>query len=79
LDPRPVDINQMIATIGDLLHRSIGEAINLQISSGDDLWPVRCDSNQLESAILNLAINARDAMPDGGTLRIETTNKVLEC
>ncbi|HEY8032711.1 MAG TPA: PAS domain S-box protein [Methylocella sp.] len=78
LDPRPVNINQLIATVEDLLRRSIGEAINLQISSSDDLWPVRCDSNQLENAILNLAINARDAMPDGGTLRIEMSNKVLD-
>jgi PAS domain S-box-containing protein len=78
VDPRPVNVNELISTIEELLRRSIGEAITLTISADADLWLVRCDSNQLENAVLNLAINARDAMPDGGSITIETTNKVFD-
>jgi signal transduction histidine kinase/CheY-like chemotaxis protein len=72
VDPRPVDINQLIATVEELLRRSIGETIALKTPALHDIWLVRCDANQLENALLNLAINARDAMPDGGTLAVET-------
>ena len=78
VDPRPVDINRLIASVEDLLRRSIGESIDLQIVGRTDLWLARCDNNQLENAILNLAINARDAMPDGGTIKMETTNEVFD-
>jgi PAS domain S-box-containing protein len=78
VDPRPVDINVLIPTVEELLRRSIGEAIDMEVVPAADLWLVRCDGNQLENALLNLAINARDAMPDGGTLTIKTANIVLD-
>jgi PAS domain S-box-containing protein len=74
LDPRPVHANPLIASMEDLLRRTLGERVELRMALADDLWLTRCDPNQLESAILNLAINARDAMPEGGKLIIETTN-----
>nr|WP_245654010.1 PAS domain-containing protein [Novosphingobium rosa] len=74
LDTRRVDVEELIEGMDELLRRSIGEAIEFSSHSASGLWPVRCDVNQLESAILNLAINARDAMPNGGSLTIEATN-----
>jgi hypothetical protein len=74
LVPKAVDANQLVASLEDLLRRTIGEAIELEIAAAADLWPTLCDPNQLESALLNLAINARDAMPDGGRLTITTKN-----
>ena len=74
LDPKPTDANALIVGMSDLLRRTISEAIDLRIETAPDLWPTLCDPHQLENAILNLAINARDAMPDGGTLTIETSN-----
>ncbi len=70
LDPRSVDLGVLIAGIEDLLRRTLGPSIQLSVGASHDLAPARVDTNQLELAILNLAINARDAMPDGGTLRI---------
>src|SRR6185369_7747044 len=78
VDPRPVDVNQLIGSIKELLHRTLGEPIRMKVEEAPDLWLVRCDANQLENALLNLAINARDAMPDGGTLTIATSNTVLD-
>jgi PAS domain S-box-containing protein len=78
LDIRPNDINRLVANMEDLLHRTLGEHIELQCSLAPDLWPAFTDANQLESAVLNLAINARDAMPNGGRLTIETTNVHLD-
>jgi len=72
LDPRPVDVNRLVMSMEELLRRTTSEAIELRISTSDALPLTLCDPNQLESAILNLAINARDAMPEGGTLLIET-------
>ena len=74
LIPKSVDANQLVVSLEDLLRRTIGEAIDLAIVVSDDLWDTLCDPNQLESALLNLAINARDAMPDGGKLTIATAN-----
>jgi PAS domain S-box-containing protein len=74
IDPRVIDINKLITTVAELLRRSIGESIELEIVADRELWPVRCDENQLENALLNLAINARDAMPEGGKLKIVTAN-----
>jgi PAS domain S-box-containing protein len=74
LDVRPVDVAEVIATMEDLLHRTLGENVGLEVRSPPDLWLGLTDSNQLESAVLNLAINARDAMPSGGHLLIETAN-----
>ena len=78
LDPKPVNANQLIASMEDLLRRTIGPLHALEIVTAGGLWTTLCDPNQLESAILNLAINARDAMPDGGRLTIETANAYLD-
>jgi PAS domain S-box-containing protein len=78
LDPKPVNVNQLVASMEDLLRRSIGEQIELEIVTGPGLWRTFCDPHQLESALLNLAINARDAMPGGGRLTIETVNADLD-
>src|SRR5580704_17929729 len=78
LIPKNVDVNALVESLEDLLRRTIGEAIDLQITAPDDLWCTLCDPNQLESALLNLAINARDAMPDGGKLVISTANARLD-
>jgi len=78
VDPRPLDENELISSVEELLRRTIGETLQLKFAPAADLWLVRCDGNQLENAILNLAINARDAMPSGGTLTIETSNQVLQ-
>jgi PAS domain S-box-containing protein len=78
LDPRPVRANTLVASMEDLLRRTIGERIDLELVLAGGLWMTKCDANQLESAILNLAINARDAMPDGGKLTIETCNAHLD-
>ncbi|GEO14808.1 PAS domain-containing protein [Microvirga aerophila] len=78
LDPRSVDANRLVTSMEDLLRRTISESIQLELVPSDNLWLTLCDPNQLESAILNLAINARDAMPDGGKLTIETSNFHLD-
>jgi PAS domain S-box-containing protein len=78
LIPKGVDINHLIVSLEDLLRRTIGETIDLKIAAADDLWSTLCDPNQLESALLNLAINARDAMPDGGKLTVATSNVRLD-
>ena len=74
LDARPVEINALVTGMEELLHRALGERIRLRTVLAADLWPGLCDHNQLESAILNLAINGRDAMPDGGELKLTTVN-----
>jgi PAS domain S-box-containing protein len=78
LVPKTVDVNQLAVSLEDLLRRTIGETIDLAIVAADDLWSTLCDPNQLESALLNLAINSRDAMPDGGRLTIATSNARLD-
>ena len=77
LDPRPVDVMALIASLDELLQRSIRENIALDVVATRDLPLASVDANQLESAILNLAINARDAMPDGGTLTIELKSMTI--
>ncbi|GJD48957.1 Sensor histidine kinase RcsC [Methylobacterium crusticola] len=77
LEAQPVDVNQLVGSIDDLLRRTLGERVRLDVAVAGGLWLTLCDPNQLENAILNLAINARDAMPDGGTLTIATTNADL--
>jgi len=78
LIPKSVDVNQLVVSLEDLLRRTIGETIDLLIVASEDLWCTFCDPNQLESGLLNLAINARDAMPDGGKLTISTANARLD-
>ncbi|MBS7458589.1 PAS domain S-box protein [Coralloluteibacterium stylophorae] len=74
LNPVALDINGLVRGMRELLSRTLGENVALDFAFADALWPVRADENQLESTLLNLAINARDAMPGGGTLRIATCN-----
>ncbi|WP_010184946.1 PAS domain-containing protein [Sphingomonas sp. PAMC 26605] len=78
LDPRPTDINRLIVSLDDLLRRSVGPTIELEVVGAGGLWTTLIDPNQLENALLNLCINARDAMPDGGRITIETANKWLD-
>jgi PAS domain S-box-containing protein len=78
LDPKPVEANRLVSSMEELLRRTIGESIQMEIVTAGGLWSSLCDPHQLESAILNLAINARDAMPDGGKLTIETCNTHLD-
>ena len=74
LDPKMTDGNVLVADMQDLIQRTVGPQIGVQCTLAADLWRTRCDANQLESALLNLAINARDAMPDGGALTVATEN-----
>jgi signal transduction histidine kinase/CheY-like chemotaxis protein len=74
LDPQPVDVFSLLNGMADLLRHTLGEQISLELLLPSDLWCAHCDPNQLESAILNLAINSRDAMSAGGRLRIEVSN-----
>ncbi len=78
LDPKPTDINQLVNGIQELIGRTVSPAVSVEVKGAPGLWPVLADPNQLENALLNLCINARDAMPDGGSLVIETGNRVLE-
>ena len=78
LDPKPVNANRLVTGMEELLRRTIGESVQLEIVTAGGLWQTLCDPHQLESAVLNLAINARDAMPDGGKLTIETCNAHLD-
>ncbi len=77
LDPKPTALNGLVSGMADLFRRTVGPGIQVETSFADEPWPTLCDPHQLESALLNLIINARDAMPDGGHLLIETTNTVL--
>ncbi|WP_024671470.1 hybrid sensor histidine kinase/response regulator [Pseudomonas tremae] len=78
LDSKPVEMNQLVDSMDELLQRSVNESIHLQLRLANDLWTAEADPNQLENALLNLVLNARDAMPDGGTLVVETFNQQLD-
>ncbi len=78
LDPRPTDVNRLVTGMQELVHRTLGPAITLEVVGSAGLWNTLVDPNQLENALLNLCINARDAMPDGGRVTIETANRWLD-
>jgi signal transduction histidine kinase len=78
LAPQPIDVNKFVAGMSDLLRRTIGEQIHVETVLAGGLWRTRVDQGELENAILNLAVNARDAMPEGGRLTIETANCHLD-
>jgi PAS domain S-box-containing protein len=78
LSPKPLDANKLVAEMSELLRRTLGETVVLEAVLAGGLWRTQADPNQLENAILNLAVNARDAMPDGGKLTIETANARLD-
>jgi signal transduction histidine kinase/CheY-like chemotaxis protein len=78
LEPKPIDANRLVADMSELLRRTLGETIDLETVLAGGLWSVTADPNQLENSLLNLAVNARDAMPEGGKLTIETGNTYLD-
>ncbi|MEP7184406.1 MAG: PAS domain-containing protein [Rhodanobacter sp.] len=78
LDPRSTDVNKLVKGLMDLICRTIGPSVYLEVVDASGLWPCFVDPPQLENALLNLCINARDAMPDGGRITIETTNRSLD-
>jgi signal transduction histidine kinase/FixJ family two-component response regulator len=73
----PLDLNRLVSSMIDLLRRTLGETVNLQTVLAGGLWPISADKNELENALINLCVNARDAMPEGGRLTIETANVYL--
>ena len=77
LDPKPTSVNSLIDGMWDILSHTVGPSIKIETTLASELWQSLCDPNQLENALLNLVINARDAMPDGGHIQIETSNCVL--
>ena len=78
LDPKPTDVNRLVAGLEDLLRRTVGPSIVIDVVGAGGLWAALIDQHQLENAILNLCINGRDAMPDGGRITIETANRWLD-
>ncbi len=78
LDPKPTDVNALAQGMQDLIQRTVGPSIPIEVVGASGAWPVRVDPSQLENALLNLCLNARDAMPDGGRITIETANKWLD-
>jgi PAS domain S-box-containing protein len=78
LAPKPIDIARLVGGLSDLLHRTLGEQVTVETVLGGGLWRANVDPNQLEVAIINLAVNARDAMPKGGKLTLETANVYLD-
>ena len=78
LDAKPTNVNRLISGMEDLIRRTVGPAVHIEVVGAVGVWPTLVDPNQLENALLNLCINAKDAMPQGGRLTIETANKWLD-
>ncbi|WP_336486907.1 PAS domain-containing hybrid sensor histidine kinase/response regulator [Methylobacterium nigriterrae] len=78
LDPKPTDVNALVNGMEELIRRTVGPLIEVEVVGAAGLWPALVDPPQLENALLNLCINARDAMPEGGRITIETANKWLD-
>jgi len=78
LAPEPIDANKMVADMSELLRRTLGEQVQLETVLAGGLWRIKADASQLENSVLNLAVNARDAMPEGGKITIETANAYLD-
>ncbi|MBP2492576.1 MULTISPECIES: PAS domain S-box protein [Methylobacterium] len=78
LDPKPTDVNALVNGMEDLIRRTVGPSVHIEVVGAAGLWPALVDPHQLENALLNLCINARDAMPEGGRITIETANKWLD-
>ena len=78
LESRPTDVNELLSDMTDLMIVTVGEQVKLDLRLGENLWTPKFDRNQFETAILNLAVNARDAMPNGGRFMVETSNVVLD-
>ncbi|WP_309109570.1 PAS domain S-box protein [Pseudomonas sp. Q2-TVG4-2] len=78
LDPKPTNINRLVADMEEMIRRSVGPAVDIEIAAAKGLWITCVDQSQLDNALLNLCINARDAMPSGGRLKIETANRRLD-
>jgi PAS domain S-box-containing protein len=78
LKPEYTNLNALVPGMRDLIQKSVGEAVQVEIRLAEELWPIWADANQVESALLNLAINSRDAMPEGGRLTVETSNTHLD-
>ncbi|HEX8064607.1 MAG TPA: ATP-binding protein, partial [Allosphingosinicella sp.] len=78
LDPKPVNVNALVTGLSEMVHRTLGETVDVETVLAAGLWQIEADANELESAILNLAVNARDAMPEGGRLTIETANAHID-
>src|SRR5690606_25227460 len=78
LNPKPTDVNRLVSGVSELIRRTLNENIAIETVLGGGLWRAEIDPHQLESALLNLAVNARDAMPSGGRITIETANAYLD-
>lgn len=78
LNPKPIDLNVLVRSMSELLRRVLGETVDIETVLGAGLWQAEVDPNELENALLNLAVNARDAMPDGGKLTVETCNGSID-
>nr|WP_276082131.1 ATP-binding protein [Methylobacterium sp. GC_Met_2] len=78
LDPKPTDVNRLTVGMQELIQRTVGPTIPIEVVGASGIWPALVDPSQLENALLNLCINARDAMPDGGRITIETANRWLD-
>ena len=78
LNPKPLNVNALVTSLSELIHRTIGETVAVETVLAAGLWQIEADANELEAAMLNLAVNARDAMPEGGRLTIETANAHID-